>query len=130
MYKVQRKQTIEDELLIENSKGEEALRLHVKLYVDDILADYNRLRRLLGECQHIAEQDPTSEEAQTSLGMVIVALFELIFGKEGSEKILSYYENRYTEMLDDIAPFIAESINPQVNSAMADRAKRFKRLAK
>lgn len=130
MYKIQRKQTIEDELVIENSKGEETLHLHVKLHIDDILADYNRLRRLLGECQHIVEQNPESEEAQTSLGMVIVALFELIFGKEGSEKILSYYENRYTEMLDDIAPFIAESINPQVNSAMADRAKRFKRLAK
>ena len=38
MYTVQRKQTINDELVINDSKGEEALRLPVKLYIDDILA--------------------------------------------------------------------------------------------
>ena len=65
MYTVQRKQTINDELVINDSKGEEALRLPVKLYIDDILAQYNRLRAMLGEAQHNLQSNPTDEVALT-----------------------------------------------------------------
>ena len=59
MYTVQRKQTINDELVINDSKGEEALRLPVKLYIDDILAQYNRLREHMGRLDdaHMAMVD-------------------------------------------------------------------------
>lgn len=130
MYKVKRKQTIEDELVIENSRGEEALRLPVRLYVDDVLAQYNRLRLMLGEAQYEAQEDPTNEIAVNKLGLTVVALFELIFGADGGQKLLDYYENRYTEMLEDVAPFVSEVINPQMQAAMMERAKRFRKLAK
>lgn len=130
MYKVKRKQTIEDELVIENSKGEEALRLPVKLHVDDVLAQYNRLRMILGEAQHNAQEDPTDEKAVTMLGCSIIALFKLIFGEDGGQKLVDYYEDRYTEMLADVAPFVTEVINPQMQAAMMERAKRFRQLAK
>lgn len=130
MYKAKRKQTIEDELVIENSKGEEALRLPVKLHVDDVLAQYNRLRMILGEAQHNAQEDPTDEKAVTMLGCAIIALFKLIFGEDGGQKLVDYYEERYTEMLADVAPFVTEVINPQMQAAMMERAKRFRKLAK
>lgn len=130
MYKVKRKQTIEDELIIENSKGEEALRLPVKLHVDDVLAQYNRLRMILGEAQHNAQEDPTDEKAVTMLGCSIIALFKLIFGEDGGQKLVDYYEDRYTEMLADVAPFVTEVINPQMQAAMMERTKRFRQLAK
>lgn len=130
MYKVQRKQTIEDELVIENSKGEEALRLPVKLYVDDVLGQYNRLRRMLGEAQYNAEQNPTDDKTLTALGMTVMALFSLIFGEEGAQKLEKYYENRWTEMLQDVAPFVSECINPQIDAAMRQRADRFRSMSK
>lgn len=130
MYKVQRKQTIEDELVIENSKGEEALRLPVKLYVDDVLGQYNRLRRMLGEAQYNAEQNPTDDKTLTALGMTVMALFSLIFGEEGAHKLEKYYENRWTEMLQDVAPFVSECINPQMDTAMRQRADRFRSMSK
>lgn len=130
MYKVKRKQTIEDVLVIENSKGEEALKLPVKLHVDDVLAKYNRLRMILGEAQHNAQEDPTDEKAVAMLGCSIIALFKLIFGEDGGQKLVDYYENRYTEMLADVAPFVTEVINPQMQAAMMDRAKRFRQFAK
>lgn len=128
--RIQRKQTIEDELIIENSKGEEALRLPVKLHVDAILADYNRQRKLLGEFQYKVAEDPMSEEALTALGMCIVSFFKLIFGEEGGEKLLDFYENRYTEMLEDVAPYVVEVIQPQIDAAMRQRAERYKKLSK
>ena len=130
MYKVQRKQTIEDELVIENSKGEEALRLHVRLYVDDVLGQYNRLRRMLGEAQYNAGKNPTDDKALAALGMTVMALFSLIFGEKGAQELEKYYENRWTEMLQDVAPFVSECINPQIDAAMRQRGERFRSISK
>ena len=130
MYKVQRKQTIEDELVIENSKGEEALRLPVRLYVDDVLGQYNRLRRMLGEAQYNAGKNPTDDKALAALGMTVMALFSLIFGEKGAQELEKYYENRWTEMLQDVAPFVSECINPQIDAAMRQRAERFRSISK
>ena len=136
MYTVQRKQTINDELVINDSKGEEALRLPVKLYIDDILAQYNRLRAMLGEAQHNLQTNPTDEVALTSYGLVLTEFFSLIFGREGCNKRLAFYGGnnpgkcRWTEILTDVPPFIADVINPQVQAAMKERAERFRRLSR
>ena len=127
--KIQRKQTIEDELIIEDSKGNEALKLPVKLYVDDILAQYNRVRLILGEAQEEVQKNPTSEKALCAYGIAIVAFFEVIFGKDGAKQVVDYYENRYGEMLNDIAPFIVNEIQPRINDAMRQRAERFNALS-
>ena len=58
--------------------------------------------------------------------MAITEFFKLIFG----QKLFSYYENRYTELLGDVSPFIVEQIQPQVDAAMKQRAERFRKMAK
>lgn len=136
MYIVQRKQTINDELVINDSKGEEALRLPVKLHIDDILAQYNRLRAMLGEAQHNLAENPEDDAALTAYGMILTELFSLIFGKDGCERLIAFYgdENeekcRWTEMLMDVAPFISDVINPQVQAAMKERAERFRQMSR
>ena len=80
MYKVQRKQTVVEELQIEDSRGELALSIPVKIRVDDVIGEYNRLRRLLCETQAELMKDPKSEKAMESYGLVVVAFFKLIFG--------------------------------------------------
>lgn len=129
-YKVKRTGVIEDELVIEDISGNEVLKLPVKMYVDDTLAAYNRLRRILGEAQYEVQKDPKSEKAMTTLGLTIVELFKLIFGEEGIKKILDYYDDRYTEMLSDIAPFVVDRIQPKMNEAMKARAERFRAMQK
>lgn len=128
-YKIKRKHTIEDELIIDDLNGKEALRIPVNIYIDDILAQYNLLRRILGEAQHNVEENPTSEKALIGLGEAVVALFNLIFGDEWSSKLLEFYDNRWSEMLEDVAPFIAECIQPKINMAMRDRADKFRRMS-
>lgn len=136
MYTVRRKQTIDDELVIENSKGEEALRLPVKLHIDDILARYNRLRAMLGEAQHKLAEHPADEAALTAYGMILTELFSLIFGKDGCERLMAFYGDedeekcRWTEMLMDVAPFVSDVINPQVQAAMKERAERFRQMSR
>lgn len=129
MYKIRRKQTIEESLVIEDSKGETVLELPVKLHVDDILVSYNRLRSMLGEAQRHLQREPESEECMTAYGAAVLALLELVFGKEGSAKLLEYYENRYMELLEDVAPFIIDRIQPQMEAAMRERAEKLQRMA-
>lgn len=129
MYKIQRKQTIKDELVICGSTGEEELFLPVNLCVDDVIRQYNRLRSMLGEAQAELQKDPKSEECLTKYGYTVMALFELVFGSEGAKKLLSYYDKRYTEMLEDVAPFIVDRIQPQMSAAMKERAEKFKKIA-
>lgn len=130
MYKVQRKQTIKDELIICGSNGNVDISLPVNLSVDDVIHQYNRLRSILGEAQAELQKDPESEECLAKYGYTVVAFFELIFGAEGVQKLLDYYENKYTEMLEDVAPFIVDVIQPQMSAAMRERAKKFQKISR
>jgi len=128
-YVVQNRHEIHDELCIQNLKGEDVLVLPVTLRVDDVLAQYNRLRRILGEAQHAVMQNPEDEAALASYGTVVIALFEVIFGADGVKKLTDYYGERYGEMLEDVAPFIVDRIQPQFEVAMKARIKNYRKLA-
>lgn len=127
-YKIKRKKMINEELVIEGAGGRKDLRVPVSITVDDCLAQFNRLRRILGELQAEAEKDPSSETTAAKLGTVIVAFFELIFGSAGCKRLLEYYDNAYTEMLEDVSPFVVDVIIPQMNLAMAERAERYRKI--
>ena len=103
MYTVTRKNEIHEELAIKNLKGETELVLPVDLHIDSILAQYNRVRRILGEAQHEARQHPTDEKTLEAYGAAVVALFEVIFGSDGTKKLTDYYNGRWSEMLEDVA---------------------------
>ena len=127
MYKIKKRQSIYEELEIEGNNGEK-LNLTVNLTIDDILEQYNTLMRMLGEAQIEAQKDPMSEKAQTAVGAVVIALFKLIFGEDGCAKILDFYNERWSEMLEDIAPFISDCVQPKIKAAMKERARRFRRM--
>ena len=128
MYTVTRKNEIHEELAIKNLKGETELVLSVYLRVDEVLSQYNRIRRILGEAQHELSKNPTGEVTLVAFGKAVIALFSLVFGEEGTKKLLEYYGNGYSEMLQDVAPFIADVINPQIEAAMKARANTYKRM--
>lgn len=127
-YKIKRKNVLCEELVIEAASGRPELRLPVEMTIDQTLAQFNRLRRMLGEFQAEAEKDPSSETTAAKLGTVIVAFFELIFGSAGCKRLLEYYDNAYTEMLEDVSPFVVDVIIPQMNLAMAERAERYRKI--
>ena len=128
MYIVKKQRKIEEELCIQSADGKDELKITVSLDVDDILANYNKARRELGKNQRAMEENPKSEEAMIALGASIVHLFEIIFGEEDTKKILDCYENRYIEMLGDIAPFIAEVIQPQIEAAVRSREDKYRAI--
>ena len=130
MYTIRKVSDIHDELVIENSSGEVELRLPVNIVINDVLARYNRLRRLLGEAQEKLRTMPESEECQSYYGTIFVEILKVVFGEEGCAKLLANYENKYEKLLSDVAPFIVDVINPKMEAAMKARAEKYRRLNK
>lgn len=130
MYKVRKVSDIHDEFVVENIAGEEELHLPVNIVVNDVLARYNRLRRLLGEAQEKLRQDPNCSEYQEYYGTIFVEILKIVFGESGAAQLLENYENKYERLLSDVAPFIVDVINPQMAVAMKARAEKYRRLNK
>lgn len=130
MYTIRKVSDIHDELVIENSIGEVELRLPVNINIEDVLARYNRLRRLLSEAQEKLRQDPNCDQYQTYYGTIFVEILKIVFGEEGCAKLLANYENKYEKLLSDVAPFIVDAINPKMEAAMKSRAEKYRRLNK
>lgn len=128
MYVVKQKKHIVEELRLQNER--ETLDLKVDLWIDDVFHKYNKIRLMLGEAQHDLQENPTSEKAQASYGSVLVAFFSLIFGAENTEKMLQFYDGRYSDLLEDVAPFIVDVIQPQVQAAAQEKVKNLRNMAK
>lgn len=60
------------------------------------------------------------------MGSAIVSLFDLLFGTAPTRQLVAFYENRYTEMLADLMPFLSDAVLPKINEAMQSRAAQYK----
>jgi hypothetical protein len=60
-------------------------------------------------------------------GTAILEFIRVIFGEENAEKILAHYDGDYSEMLEDVMPFITDSILPKLKKISADRLERMKK---
>lgn len=134
MYTIKKAAHIVDELKIEDENGGQDLEIYVNIYVDDILADFEEKRAAIGKAQSDLKALKASKEADPSqIGIVLnslndatYALFELIFGKEQTEQLVSYYNNRVLSMLGDFLPYFTGVILPEIKKAQTDLADKYK----
>ena len=134
MYTIKKAAHIVDELKIEDGNGGPDLELYINIYVDDILADFEDLRARIGKAQSDLKALKASKEADpsqigvalNSLNDATYALFELIFGKEQTDQLVNYYDNRVLSMLGDFLPYISGVILPEIRKAQTDLADKYK----
>ena len=105
--------------------------LHVKLSADDMLAKINRKYTVL--CQTLAETNEIKHKVQSNkeigdclekLGNAVVNLFEAVFGEEDTKTIVEFYENRYTEMCQEVVPFISNIVIPRITEIKKQNQKK------
>ena len=121
MYQVTRKNKITETLQLCHADGSVAHTISVDLNVDQIAARVNKAWEVLGAAQNTLTEDPKSDAALEAYGEAVLALFDVIFGEKNREKIVSFYESNYSEMLLDLFPFINEVVMPQIREATAAR---------
>ena len=113
-----------------HANGDVAVTVDVDLNVDEIAGRVNSAYTALGAAQAELQKNEHSETAIDAYGNAVLAVFKVIFGEEGAEKIVSFYEQNYTEMLLDLFPFISDEIMPKIKAASAERREQLVAAAK
>ena len=130
MYKVKRNHIVE-ELQIEDNG--QTLDLAVDINVDTMLKAYNNAQYKIAQASIDAKKatdKQNMEKAEEAMGNAIFALFEVVFGKEQTDKIIDFYDNKALEMLGDIAPFIADVVAPRFKEAQQKIEESYRQVSK
>ena len=130
MYQVTRKSRIKETLQLCHANGDVAEEIEVDLNVDAISGRMNKAYEALGIAQVELEKNSESPISMDKFGQALIAVFNIVFGEEGTQRILNFYENSYTEMLLDIYPFIFGEVLPKINEASEERKRQLVEAAK
>lgn len=130
MYTIKRNHLVEDLTIEDNGK---TLELKVDINVDSILQMYNNAQYRIAQAAQNAKgaMDKKDMDAvEEAMGDAVLSLFEVIFGKEQTQKIIEFYGNKAFEMLSDISPFITDVVAPKVKEAQQRIEDRYKQVTK
>lgn len=121
MYTVEKKNDLIDTLCLKN-KGEE-LKIEVKLNLTKTLTAFEKSFRKL---QLVQIEIQKGSKDFKKMGDAILDVFEIVFGKEDSAKMINFYDGDYTTLLIDVYPFIINVVFPAFEKAKKQRQKEIK----
>lgn len=115
-YQAKRRKQYEEEFQLVEENGTVARTLKVSLDADSMVRKlsekHTALVRALQDVQNV--KDP--EKGLEVLGNAVTDMFEAVFGAENTKTILEFYDNRYVEMCQEVVPFIATIVIPEVRN--------------
>lgn len=117
-YQITRKAKITETLELYRADGSLAETIKVDLDIDLMGGRVNKARENMAIAQLELEKDKRNVEA---FGRAVLSLFNVIFGEDGTSRIVAFYDGKEGEMLLDLFPFINNVIMPQVEAASAAR---------
>ena len=124
MYTIKQRDNIVDTLALERRDGTvEKININLRL-TPDIASKFRREQLRLIELQ---KQDTNNPETIKKIGEVIVNIMDLIFGEDGRNKIITFFNGDYTAMMLDIFPYIQNVVIPALQNQAAEMRKKFKR---
>ena len=118
MYQLKKNVPFEDDIELLDESGKVVRTIHISLCLDKLLGRYNETVNAL-KAAEIAI-DPKDEQSLEAYGQIVMQLLRLIFGAD-ADVILSHYEGRYLEMLDNIMPYIFHTIGPELRKLSRQR---------
>lgn len=117
MYKAVRQSRVCESMQLIKDDNTIADTITTDIVVEDAYTGINKAKNDIIRAQLLLKTD-TTNKAKELLGEAIINLFTAIFGDVQTKKICDFYENRETEMLTQIWPFISEVIFPQMEKAI------------
>ncbi len=126
-YQITRKAKITETLELYRADGSLAETINVDLDIDLMGGRVNKARENMAIAQLELEKDKRNVEA---FGRAVLSLFNVIFGEDGTRRIVDFYDGKEGEMLLDMFPFINNVIMPQVEAASAARKQQLLDAAK
>ena len=111
MYQLKKTAPFEDDIELLDESGKVVHTIHVSICMDKLLGRYNETVNALKSAEIAI--DPKDEQSLEAYGKIVMQLLRLIFGAD-ADVILAHYEGRYLEMLDNIMPYIFQTIGPEL----------------
>ena len=139
-YQVGRSRKIRESLELVDDNGNVVTTVYTDIDADKIAKEFNKHVNAIIRAEIAAKSLPksgeitamTTEQAEAanasvqSYGEAVINLFQLIFGDEGTQTILDFYDNAYFEMSMQVFPFILDVVKPRIEDSvrkMQERAK-------
>ena len=118
MYQLKKNVPFEDDIELLDESGKVVRTIHVSLCMNKLLGRYNETVNAM-KAAEIAI-DPKDEQSLEAYGQIVMQLLRLIFGAD-ADAILAHYDGRYLEMLDNIMPYIFQTIGPELRKLSRQR---------
>ena len=114
MHEIHKRGKVKEVFHITDNDGRE---LTVESILDpgEALPSWNRARNSIIRAQTAKQPD------FEALGQAIVDTFAVFFGEEGAAKILDFYDGNYTDMMEDVFPYINTILLPKLEAESAKR---------
>ena len=114
MVEIRRKSKVKETFHITDSEGRE-LTVECVLDPGEALPAFNRAKNSVIRAQTAKRPD------FEALGRAILDVFAVFFGEEGTMKILNFYGGNYTDMMEDVFPYINTILLPKLEAESAKR---------
>ena len=118
MYQLKKTAPFEDDIELLDESGKVVRTIHVSLCMNKLLGRYNETVNALKSAEIAI--DPKDDKSLEAYGQIVMQLLRLIFG-DNADVILSHYEGRYLEMLDNIMPYVFHTIGPELRKLSRQR---------
>ena len=94
-----------------------------------IITGYNSIIRAKLELQKVGKikkfgETPEQIEAIESVGAAFIDLFNLVFGEENTAIMVEYFENDYNDMIEQMLPFITDTVLPECKKFAEEKKKK------
>ena len=114
MVEIRRKNKVKETFHITDNDDRE-LTVESVLDPGEALPAWNRAKNSIIRAQTAKQPD------FEALGQAIVDTFAVFFGEEGAAKILDFYDGNYTDMMEDVFPYIESILLPKLEAESAKR---------
>lgn len=116
-YQIKKTSRITEDIELLGESGNAEKILHVEINPDGIMSNYRKAEIQLLKTQ-TAAREGKSAEAVEEYGKAVTVLFETVFGVEVTAELMDFFENKHTEMLIQLMPFITDVVRPAVAEAI------------
>ena len=114
MVEIRMKNKVKETFHITDNDGRE-LTVESVLDPGEALPSWNRAKNSIIRAQTAKQPD------FEALGRAILDVFAVFFGEEGATKILDFYGGNYTDMMEDVFPYINTILLPKLEAESAKR---------
>lgn len=126
-YQVKRRGIYTSELELTEEDGTVVHTLHVEIDPDSMVKKLSEkhvaLIRAMQDLETASGSGATVDEKLAVIGQSVKDLFEAVFGNDGAQTIIAFYNARYIEMCQEVLPFITQEVIPQVRKLAQESKK-------